>query len=267
MVNQTDSGFPLNLQYQDSRKLSARAALHQRFSTNPADWHSWVLSRLDLNSTSHYLEIGCGPAYLWPKNEHDLPPGCRIILTDISRGMILEACNDLKDCKPFSFAEADAAHLPFRESIFSGVIANHMLYHLETLADALKEIYRVLQPASCLYAATNGKEHLKEIKDWKEKFLPGQRCPDWGTAADNFSLENGRDQLAHWFPEVKLHLYPDQLLITEIEPIILYINSYLDQELDPDTLDELRNFLKAKLAKNGSIRITKRTGLFIATKT
>jgi ubiquinone/menaquinone biosynthesis C-methylase UbiE len=48
---------------------------------------------------------------------------------------------------PFSFAQADAQALPFRDASFDAVIANHMLYHVPDISRSLGEVRRVLKPS------------------------------------------------------------------------------------------------------------------------
>ena len=56
-------------QYKDSSKLSARAALHQRYSTNQVGWHFWVFDQFNFPEDSKILEVGSGPGYLWQQNQ------------------------------------------------------------------------------------------------------------------------------------------------------------------------------------------------------
>lgn len=61
----------------------------------------------------------------------------------------LEACaSSLRN-----FLIADAARLPFPDATFDAIIANHSLEHFAELAEALKEIRRVIRPDGAFYAA------------------------------------------------------------------------------------------------------------------
>ena len=51
------------------------------------------------------------------------------------------------------FVQGDAARLPFRDHSFAAVIANHSLEHFSSLADALAEIGRVIQPDGSLFVS------------------------------------------------------------------------------------------------------------------
>ena len=60
--------------------------------------------------------------------------------------------------------------------------------------------------------------------------------------------------------------YPDSLLVDQVEPIIRYIQSYTNLEESDPRINELRDFLQKKITENGSIRITKESGMFVAVK-
>lgn len=256
----------VNKQYRNSNKLASRAALHAQFRTHPVGWHNWVFSHLQIPNKARILEVGCGPGYLWQEQSGDLPTDCKIYLTDLSQGMLMEAKRSLSDSDRFAFITADLSNLPCEDNLFDLVIANHMLYHLPSVPAALKEIHRVIKPRGCLYAATNGSHHLEEIHSWKARFGQAQDTQDWGTAIQTFNLENGEALLSRDFSDINLVPYPDRLVVTEVEPLIRYIDSYQEGELEPDLRKRLESFLRKELAAKGAIEITKETGLFTAVK-
>jgi len=253
-------------QYKDSSNLSARAELHQRFSTNQVGWHLWVHDQFNLPEGCKILEVGSGPGYLWKQNHNRSHPSWDICLSDISIGMLEEARTALGSTNRYRYAVLDACKIPFSENEFDAVIANHMLYHLPDIPTALKEIKRVLKPNKCLYAATNGPAHLQEIKAWKSQFFPDQIIPDWGTPALGFSMENGEDLLSVDFKNAHFLDYPDSLQVTQVEPIIRYIRSYTKLKDSDTQTTALRDYLQSQITENGSIRITKESGMFVALK-
>jgi SAM-dependent methyltransferase len=183
------------------------------------------------------------------------------MLADLSLGMLQEARQNLGgSLGEFTFVEADAQAIPFPDTSFDGVIANHMLYHVPDRETALAEIRRVLRPGGHLYAATNGQAHMREVRDWVQRWVPDTQR--WSFA---FSLETGQEQLERWFPSVTLHRYEDTLVVTEAEPLIAYVRSgYAGSAVSGDPLTELTAFVRQELAAHGAIRITKDTGLFEA---
>ncbi len=266
MNEQRDAPQETNWQYKDSRNLAARIALHERFSTNQYSWQAWVFSQIKIPGNARVLEVGSGPGSIWQENVALLPADCKITLTDISSGMLLEAAQTLVNRGPFRYVTADASQLPFLGHEFDVVIANHMLYHVSSVAEALSEISRVLKPQGCLYAATNGVRHLWEIHSWEKLIIPGTDQGNWGTGTEKFSLENGEALLSQWFEDVQLIPHQDRLLVTEVEPLLRYISSYYRHKLARETRESLQEFLQNKLAETGVIEITKATGLFTAVK-
>jgi SAM-dependent methyltransferase len=256
-----DQQYLLNEQYRNASNLNARIELHRRFSTNAYGWHRWVFDHFRLPPDARVLELGCGPGELWRENGDRIPEGWEVTLADLSPGMLAEVRQSLRDLpRSFVFAEVDAQAIPFPDASFDGVIANHMLYHVPDREKALAAIRRVLRPGGRLYAATNGQAHMRELREWIQRWTP-----DASVWSITFDLENGREQLARWFPHVTLRRYEDALVITEAEPLIAYVRSgYAGSAFAGDRLAELTAFIEREIASRGAIRITKDAGLFEA---
>jgi SAM-dependent methyltransferase len=261
----SDQEYLLREQYGDASKLGARASLHERFSTNKYGWMLWAFDQLDLPSEARVLELGCGPGALWAENRTRIPRGWRVVLTDLSAGMVEEAQLALGDLRGrFQFMVVDVQELPFEDASFDGVIANHMLYHVPDVGRALSESRRVLRPGMTFYAATNGRRHMGELDELARSF----DCGLMGASGEHsFSLENGAEQLGEWFEHTELCRYEDSLLVTEAEPLVAYILSLVGHArsvLVGEKLVELTTFVERELADKGAIRITKDPGLFKA---
>jgi hypothetical protein len=109
-------------------------------------------------------------------------------------------------------------------------------------------------------------QHLLDPSSPVERYFPTPLA---------FSLENGAEQLSPWFSEVTLRRYEDALVVTEVRPLVDYLLSgpaadKAERELDADEFDrrvsELVERLERVMAREGTIHITKDTGLFIASK-
>jgi ubiquinone/menaquinone biosynthesis C-methylase UbiE len=258
-------------QYHDASNLNARAALHERFSTDKANWQRWVFEHLEAPEEARILELGCGPAKLWAENSERIPAGWDIVLTDLSSGMLEEAKRALAETPhAFMFQVVDAQNIPFENATFDAMIANHMLYHVPDLDRALAEIRRVLKPEGKLYAATNGEGHMAEL----DELLAAIVAAEVGEKnKGQFRLETGERLLAKHFAQVKLHRFRGDLEVTEVEPLLAYITSmarvriYLEsvsKEEADSKLRALRDELEQRLLEDGAIHISKATGLFAA---
>ena len=246
-------------QYRDSGNLSARAALHARYSTNPQGWANWLFQQLALCDGESVLEVGCGPGGLWRSHVRELPACCRLILTDLSPGMVDEAWKSLRDDR-FSFRVADAQALPFAAASFDCVTANHMLYEVADPAKALAEIARVLKPTGRLCAATNGAAHMQELHD-----LIRASVPSFCSVCDTFSLENGEALLRRRFADVALRRYEDSLIVPDADALSAYVRSMGSLSAATEAeLAALDRAIHREVAIRGSLRIAKDSGLFIA---
>lgn len=246
-------------QYRASDNLSARAALHERFRTAPRHWFDWYFDHLALPRDARVLEVGCGTGALWRENRARVPATWQLTLTDFSFGMI-ETTRATGVAA--NFAQNDAQALPFRDASFDAIIANHMLYHVPEIARALAEFRRVLKPRGKLFAATNGTDHMRELDALVAQFLGTDKI----ARELAFHRDNGRTILASHFPNARWVDYPDTLVVTEAEPLIAYAMSGLigKQIIGSEGETALRQFITERLARDGAIRITKSTGLFIA---
>lgn len=262
----TDQQYLKTDQYRDSSNLDARTSIHQRFSTNPYGWFQWVFDAMTkLPANARILELGCGHGLLWKENASRIPAGWNITLSDLSSGMLDAAWRNLVVTgRAFQFQEIDVQSIPFEEQTFDAILANHMLYHVPDRPKGIAEIKRVLKPGGWLFATTVGKDHMKEMMDWYRRVHTGKV---WESLANPFLLENGLEQLAPFFSEIRISRYEDNLQVTELEPIMAYIRSGIRvKELSEKELAKLQLYLEQELKENGRILISKDSGLFEAVK-
>ncbi|MGE5462212.1 MAG: class I SAM-dependent methyltransferase, partial [Syntrophothermus sp.] len=166
--------------------------------------------------------------------------------------------------RAFQFKEIDAQSIPFEDETFDAVITNHMLYHVPDRGKALSEIKRVLKPGGRLFATTVGENHMKQMMDWYARVHVSKV---WESFASPFTLENGMEQLRPYFSQVTLSLYEDNLIVTELQPLMDYIRSGMRvSELSESELAALQLDLEKELEEKGNIFITKDSGLFEAIK-
>lgn len=257
----SDSFFLKELQYKTSENLSKRAKLHHAFGSNPLPWQQWLVGQMFSPPRARILDLGSGPGYFWIENSKTLPAGANVYLTDISGGMLEESRASLRGETWFFYTQVDAQEIPFPGGFFDIVIANHMLYHVRELKVALREVRRVLRPGGYLYAATNGREHLVELRNL-EKILPGGADIQGSFWEESFNLENGQELLTPYFEEVDCQRYPNRLLVTEPTAILEYLVSKSTQEIEPEKLSGIKHYLEGEIAKHGKFTITSDAGLF-----
>ena len=257
-----DGARLLREQYKDGSNLSARIRLHQRFSTNRYGQMRWMFDRIQIPENAIVLEVGCGTGLLW-RGRTQVPGGWRVILTDMSDGMLRETRASLTQLgHPFSYMQADAQAIPFHDESFDAVIANHMLYHVPDIPRALAEVRRVLKPSGVCYAATMGLANMREMDELATRFFAIPRMTE---STARFGLESGEAYMRAAFSEVKLERYPDSLVITEAAPLMDYINSMrVRTRVTDEQIAALRQHVENEIKAHDEIRMTKDSGLFIA---
>ncbi len=303
MTKFQDTGYLKGSQYAGADKLSARIRLHDTYTVSHIDLHRWLFDIMlaAVGSTAKVLEVGTGRGDLWKKNavpdmrleetakiergetttkgrvptpEKEkfgrIPHGWEITLTDLSAGMLVDNKAHLGDLSArFRYGEADVHALPYPAQTFDAVLANYMLYHAADLPKAIRELRRVLKPSGVLFAMTNGERHMRELNQFVERSGMAQGVESSGLMNVRlaFSLQNGIESLETAFNDVVRLDFPTELHVTEVQPVLDYIASALD---DPETAMSgaawlaLARMLEVRLAEQGVIRISKETGLFIA---
>lgn len=251
-------------QYKNAKNLNDRISLHEKYSTNKQGWFNWLFNQIDFSKVNRLLELGCGNGKLWQENRIDLR-NREIFLSDISEGMVEEVRNKLGS--DFNCIVADAEKIPFKDSYFDAIIANHVLFYLNDLNLGIKEISRVLKPNGILYCSTYGKNHMKEITEIVQNFDSRINLSNH-SLYDIFGLENGESILKEYFFNVKRMDYQDSLEITESKPLIDYIMSCHgnQNEILGPRLNEFKEYIEELLENNGKIVVTKEAGLFVCRK-
>lgn len=83
-------------QYKTGENLNVRISLHERFSTNPYGFSSWLMDQYPFFPGCRVLETGCGTGSLWRGREALTESLGELVLTDLSEGMLREAEESLR---------------------------------------------------------------------------------------------------------------------------------------------------------------------------
>lgn len=253
-------------QYKTAVNINARIQLHQRFSHNPVPWFSWIAARIPLERAERILEVGCGNGQLWQQVPAEILKKKEVHVTDVSSGMVEDAAELLRASGRNSliFETEDCQKLSYGDQSFDVVIANHVLFYVKNLPQALGEIHRVLRPGGSFYCSTYGRDHMKEITLLVQEFDPRITLSEVALY-ELFGLENGGALLEGTFDQVEKLLYRDYLLVDEPEPLLDYILSCHGNQSEflSQRQLEFKRFLQKKIQEKGGIRITKMAGIFV----
>jgi len=260
--------------YRTPDRLRARIALHERFGDPHHDLHRWLFD-LVLTRTpppppgAAVLEVGAGTGRLWRVNAERVPPGWRLTLTDRSAGMLTALRGTLEEAGlTAELLPADAAALPFPDASFDLAFANHMLYHLPDPSVGVAELRRVLRPGGLLVAATNGANHMRQVRELARPLGALEGVEPTGVADLPFDCENGGATLAARFAEVELHRHDDALEVTDPQALLAYLRSlvHLPEVVTPELEAALARWEAEVLAHAtpGPTRVERATGVFLA---
>ena len=266
LIHLTEMENSLSGQYRNAANLSARISLHSRFSTNPEGWFPWLLAQCPPRPGQQILELGCGDGSLWTACTGSVPEDCRILLSDISEGMVREARRALPAGDPrFSFRVIDAQEIPLDEDSCDIVIANHVLFYCEDIPKVCRQVRRVLRPGGIFACSTYGAAHMQEITRLVQEFDP-RIVLSAEKLQNRFGLENGAAILQEEFEDVELRRYADSLMVDAPQPLIEYVLSCHGNQSQYilDRYREFRELVEQKTA--GGFQITKDAGLFLARK-
>jgi SAM-dependent methyltransferase len=259
----------LRQQYATDEALRIRQETHELYTVPKVDFPAWVVSLVDWRGDETLLDVGSGPGNYYPTFQSRWPDVGYTAL-DFSMGMME------KHPARGKIAQADAQFLPFPDQSFDVVMANHMLYHVPDIDQAISEFRRVLKPDGLLVAATNSMHTMPEFQALFRRAIvllsaTGNSQPPL-PEHNPFSLENGTRRLSRHFYAVVRYDLPSTLVFSKSEPIIAYLEScrfFREPQLPADvSWDDLmmvmREQINRLLSHFGELVVNKVSGALIA---
>ncbi len=258
-------------QYASDVYLRIRQETHEQYTVPKVNFPEWVLNRLKWRGDEQVLDVGAG-AGAYYEGLRELWPDISYYALDQSPGILR-----LHPARAESVI-ADAQYLPYADQTFDVVMANHMLYHVPDIEQAILEARRVLRPRGVFVAATNSIQSMPEIhalfrrgmlllstpgKVYSQPPLPAQT---------SFALENGTRILARYFYAVVRYDLPSTLVFPSVEPVMAYLESTRstrepqlpDSILWDDLMLVMREQVSRVISHFGELTVNKVSGVLIA---
>ncbi|QCX76144.1 Demethylrebeccamycin-D-glucose O-methyltransferase [Streptomyces sp. YIM 121038] len=239
--------------YNGDRDLAARQSLYQ-----------WQKPRYDLPGmvTEHLstvrgrvVDVGCGNGRFIKRLRQDRPD-LELLGLDIAPGILADV--------PGAVTVADVARLPLGTASVNAALALHMLYHAPDIAQAVRELSRVVTSDGLLIASTNSDRDKAELDElWMRAagdVLGTGRGPARISLSARFSLEKAPFFLGEEFGRVETIELPGTITVRDAGPVVAHMASYqawADQHDVPFTavVERARTIVDEHIARHGAFEI------------
>jgi SAM-dependent methyltransferase len=265
----------LKKQYITDAYLRIRQETHDRYTVPNVSFAEWALRCMLWQGNERVLDVGCGNGLYFTKLKLT-HPNVQYFGIDLFPHMLTVHPSKV------NLMISDAMQLPYADHSFDVVMANHMLYHVPNIEDAIQEFKRVLKPGGILMTATNSLNNMPELQVLMRRAIvllsrsagsANVRAPT--LSSDSFALENGTRLLARHFYAVVRHDLPSALVFPDTEPAMAYLESTRDLregqlpndvEWD-DVMVIMRQQINQLVKHLGELVINKSTGVLLASDT
>lgn len=257
-IGSSNDSVAVKAQYAVPEGLNTRLTFHEKYSENKQGYGAWLVSKYDIRDGMTVLEVGCGTGSIWLGHEKTVSRCRKLILTDLSEGMLETAKKNLGEHDNIEYRIADIQDLPFEDTSFDVVIANSMLYHVPDIEKGLQEVRRVLKKGGVFCCATFGEHNFTDkLAEWfrlaGEEFTPNH----------NFTMQNGKGILGRFFEDITPVFYEDSLHITNTEDLVEYLRSLASFKAVVDLpVEKIRDIIREHTA-DGAVDLPKEYGMFI----
>lgn len=263
----------LKRQYATDKLSRDIVAMREKYAIPRIDFPLWALNGVAWRGDEKVLDVGCGFGQYYDRLRERAPEADYYGL-DLFPG-ILESHPALDDGR---LTIGDAVALPYPPATFDVVMANHMLYHVQDIDSALREIRRVMKPDGVLMATTHSVQTMPELRVLLRRAViiltqqPPSAVRPPLAASDLFGLENGTRMLARHFYAVSRFEIPSTMIFTTLEPFLSYLNAmrdllelYLPSDVSWEAIiDVLREQVTQLIHQWGEVPISRLAGVLIA---
>jgi ubiquinone/menaquinone biosynthesis C-methylase UbiE len=131
-------------------------------------------------------DLGAGTGFI---TEGLAQKGIKVIAVDQSAEMLATMQRKFVEMRGIEYRQGTAENLPIEDRTVDYAFANMYLHHVESPADAIKEMARILKPA--------GKLVITDLDEHQFEFLRTEQYDRW--------MGFKRSDVSRWFTEAGLH--------------------------------------------------------------
>lgn len=245
-------------QYADGRSLDARANLYA-WQQPRHDLVATVLSYIPMDC-DRVLDVGCGRGQYLAGLRGMQHVGIGV---DLSPGLAAEA----KELTGQPTIVGDALDLPIGDDVIGATFALHMLNHLADPVRGLEECRRVTRPGGAVIVLTNSNEHIAE-----HRALAGEAAGlDHPLTSTDRPFDDDLALVERVLGAVEVVHLDGTISVDRPEPLVDYARSAQDfyqLQIDlpwDDFMARFEELVADRIAERGTIDISARTAVFVAT--
>ena len=263
---------PSPSQYGTNANLRARYRLY-RYTTRPNHFVHWAPEQIAWTGDEVVLDVGCGDGdYLLELGTRF--PRMTLCGIDVSTGMVRAAHGRAAPAR-CRWVAGDLLHLPVRPRSADVVMAMHMLYHVEDITRAVRNLSLAVKESGVVLVGCNALAHLEELRAAfarSAQAVTGAAPAERARATARFGAHNAERLLSTAFGTVERRTLRDHLVLPAVEPVVGYLASMRasygstlrDSAAFDEVLAHVQATLERQLDRDGQLRIRTESALFLA---
>jgi ubiquinone/menaquinone biosynthesis C-methylase UbiE len=266
----------MKIDYQETTSdLATRIDIHSKFGSRDID--SWMIDLIKLQPGMKILDVGCGAGKQCFSYHTALNGQAEIIGGDVNEDLLNQARQQNESRKTgMRFVELDFnKKFYFSSDSFDFTSCCFAIYYASDVPFTIGEMHRVLKPGGRLFTTgpmpENKKLFYEIIKEATGKPIPPM------PGSSRYSTEF-LTTIKSLFKSVEVLIFENPLVFETVDPFLSYTRASLseDRKLWGDlftgndgfekVMSQIEQVAKKRLAKDGSLVMTKVVGGFLATK-
>jgi ubiquinone/menaquinone biosynthesis C-methylase UbiE len=236
----------------------------------------WALNLAPVQPAARILDAGAGwGRFTWPLVEIFGVRAPNIVMLDSSEGMMQTAGEEARQRRAaVQRSVGEIELLPLASGVFDGALANHVLYFMRDVKNAVGELARVLCADGWLLATTNSAQIPVLVIELHYTALTRLSIPFTAEEPSPFSLENGAEILQSGFRQVERHDFVDTTTFASAQEFVAlyattgrYAAVMARPELAPALKQQLlptyEQLVQTIIDHDGVLRVPKLMGAFV----